>query len=233
MFTPDLPKTRSGKIMRRLLRDIAEGRAARRHDDAGRRRRGRDDPARSPARRRTDVPFDFLSARRSSRPRPRRAGPGHRGRPRVRRASAFDGLTEEWRLMGACTSTAASRTRSTGASPSPIADVSWAPVDGSGRSRRRPGLQGDRPVRPDRRPRRRDDPAAADGGREGRPPDPQGPLRPAPSRRRRSRSSGRSTCIPGRSRTRLLDRGDARCSSRSWTRARTSATASSRAARRA
>jgi acetyl-CoA synthetase len=27
MFTPDLPKTRSGKIMRRLLRDIAEGKA--------------------------------------------------------------------------------------------------------------------------------------------------------------------------------------------------------------
>jgi acetyl-CoA synthetase len=26
MFTPDLPKTRSGKIMRRLLRDLAEGR---------------------------------------------------------------------------------------------------------------------------------------------------------------------------------------------------------------
>ena len=26
MFTDDLPKTRSGKIMRRLLRDIAEGR---------------------------------------------------------------------------------------------------------------------------------------------------------------------------------------------------------------
>ena len=25
-LTPDLPKTRSGKIMRRLLRDIAEGR---------------------------------------------------------------------------------------------------------------------------------------------------------------------------------------------------------------
>ena len=37
MFTPDLPKTRSGKIMRRLLRDIAQGRAARRHDDARRR----------------------------------------------------------------------------------------------------------------------------------------------------------------------------------------------------
>jgi len=27
MFVPDLPKTRSGKIMRRLLRDVAEGRA--------------------------------------------------------------------------------------------------------------------------------------------------------------------------------------------------------------
>ena len=27
LFAPDLPKTRSGKIMRRLLRDIAEGRA--------------------------------------------------------------------------------------------------------------------------------------------------------------------------------------------------------------
>ena len=27
LFTPDLPKTRSGKIMRRLLRDLAEGRA--------------------------------------------------------------------------------------------------------------------------------------------------------------------------------------------------------------
>jgi len=27
IFTPELPKTRSGKIMRRLLRDIAEGKA--------------------------------------------------------------------------------------------------------------------------------------------------------------------------------------------------------------
>ena len=36
IFTPDLPKTRSGKIMRRLLRDVAEGQDARRHHDAGR-----------------------------------------------------------------------------------------------------------------------------------------------------------------------------------------------------
>jgi acetyl-CoA synthetase len=27
LFVPDLPKTRSGKIMRRLLRDVAQGRA--------------------------------------------------------------------------------------------------------------------------------------------------------------------------------------------------------------
>ena len=27
LFVPDLPKTRSGKIMRRLLRDLAEGRS--------------------------------------------------------------------------------------------------------------------------------------------------------------------------------------------------------------
>ena len=40
LFTPDLPKTRSGKIMRRLLRDIGEGRCAGRHDDARRCRRG-------------------------------------------------------------------------------------------------------------------------------------------------------------------------------------------------
>jgi acetyl-CoA synthetase len=33
---PELPKTRSGKIMRRLLRDVAEGRDLGRHLDAGR-----------------------------------------------------------------------------------------------------------------------------------------------------------------------------------------------------
>ena len=44
MFTPDLPKTRSGKIMRRLLRDIAQGTRPRRHHDARRRRRRRDHP---------------------------------------------------------------------------------------------------------------------------------------------------------------------------------------------
>ena len=54
VFTPELPKTRSGKIMRRLLRDVAENRAARRHDDARRPggRRGDPDPRRLRDRRR-------------------------------------------------------------------------------------------------------------------------------------------------------------------------------------
>ena len=43
IFTDDLPKTRSGKIMRRLLRDVAHGRALGRRDDPGERRgRGAD-----------------------------------------------------------------------------------------------------------------------------------------------------------------------------------------------
>ena len=64
IFTPDLPKTRSGKIMRRLLRDVARGNVTRRRHDARERRdrrahprAGRDRAARTSrrARRRTDV----------------------------------------------------------------------------------------------------------------------------------------------------------------------------------
>ena len=39
IWTADVPKTRSGKIMRRLLRDIAEGREAGRRDHPARARR--------------------------------------------------------------------------------------------------------------------------------------------------------------------------------------------------
>ena len=42
IYAAELPKTRSGKIMRRLLRDVAEGRALGRHDHARRPGRGRD-----------------------------------------------------------------------------------------------------------------------------------------------------------------------------------------------
>ena len=44
IWTADVPKTRSGKIMRRLLRDIAEGREARRRDHAARARRDEGPP---------------------------------------------------------------------------------------------------------------------------------------------------------------------------------------------
>ena len=44
MFMPDLPKTRSGKIMRRLLRDIAEGRALGDTTTLADAARGRDHP---------------------------------------------------------------------------------------------------------------------------------------------------------------------------------------------
>ncbi len=50
LWSDDLPKTRSGKIMRRLLRDIAEGRDARRRHDAA--RPGGDGRARAEGRRR-------------------------------------------------------------------------------------------------------------------------------------------------------------------------------------
>ena len=58
VVVPDLPKTRSGKIMRRLLPRRGRGPRPRRHHHAGRRRRGRRDPraqGRGLRRRRTDA----------------------------------------------------------------------------------------------------------------------------------------------------------------------------------
>ena len=57
IFTPDLPKTRSGKIMRRLLRDVARGNTARRRHDARRTRRSssRSGSRRRPRRARSDA----------------------------------------------------------------------------------------------------------------------------------------------------------------------------------
>jgi acetyl-CoA synthetase len=55
MFTPDLPKTRSGKIMRRLLRDYRRRPRARGHDHPRRCGGGRDDPRRDAERQRRRV----------------------------------------------------------------------------------------------------------------------------------------------------------------------------------
>ena len=61
-FTPDLPKTRSGKIMRRLLRDVAEGRNL--GDTTHARRRQRRRRAAAPRRRRPRARTDVAAARR-------------------------------------------------------------------------------------------------------------------------------------------------------------------------
>ena len=145
LFTPDLPKTRSGKIMRRLLRDIAEGRSlgdtttladATVVDDDPRQDRHR--------RRRTDVPFDFLK---KGKPQPAPADPptsrrgarsGQRDAGGDRPGIAFDGLTEEWRLVGRDGDRRpARRTSSTGASRSRSATSTGRRSTGRRRSPRR------------------------------------------------------------------------------------------------
>ena len=105
---------------------------------------------------------------------------GHRVRPQDRWDVAFDGLTEEWRLMGVMhvdgrLSDALNRREAIA-----IADVSWAPADGTRPVHAGAGSQERGPVRPHRRAGRGGDPAAAVGGREGRPQDPQGAVRLRP-----------------------------------------------------
>ena len=162
MFVPDLPKTRSGKIMRRLLKDIATGRSARRHHDPRRRERrerhprevgrgrrgvgGQRRPRRLAARGCDGMPFNFL--------RRRKGAADEAGGARWRREAAgsaasvgsrafrFDGLTEDWRLTRhdahrgppvRCAQSARDRSR--------ISDVQWAPIDGSGPMVPAPGLK--------------------------------------------------------------------------------------------
>ena len=102
MFTPDLPKTRSGKIVRRLLRDIAGGRALGDTTYPRRRRRRRDHPRAQRRGRGRVGRGECLSASSSAARTRRRREPA----TRLRRSSlggsglAFDGLTEEWRLVG-------------------------------------------------------------------------------------------------------------------------------------
>jgi hypothetical protein len=88
------------------------------------------------------VPFDFL--KKKAAPEPTRSGssPPPAGIPTVTaKGITFDGLTEEWRLVGAMQlqgrlSDALNRRDSI-----PIADVSWAPIDGSEPFTPAPGLK--------------------------------------------------------------------------------------------
>ena len=139
MFVPDLPKTRSGKIMRRLLRDIAQGRAlgdTTTLADAGvvetdpvEHRRGGGLTCRSTSSSGRRTGADAAARPIAPRGRPGSAACRSTGSPRSGGSSAR------------CTSPAGCRTRSTSARRSTISDVRWAPVDGSGELAPAPGLK--------------------------------------------------------------------------------------------
>lgn len=85
------------------------------------------------------MPFDFLKRRKADGAPQGKASPAHTGRPS--RGIPFDGLTEEWRIVGNMEvdgrlSDALNRRESV-----TIADVQWAPVDGSEPLAPAPGLK--------------------------------------------------------------------------------------------
>ena len=84
------------------------------------------------------MPFGFLKRRKDQPAGPARAAPPPKP---LGPSTAFDGLTEEWRLVGRMhvkgrLSDALNRRESI-----PISDVQWAPIDGSGALEPAPGLQ--------------------------------------------------------------------------------------------
>jgi hypothetical protein len=85
------------------------------------------------------VPFDFLKRKKTDGAPPAKAAGGQKGRPS--RGVPFDGLTEEWRIVGNMEidgrlSDALNKRESV-----TIADVQWAPVDGSQPLAPAPGLK--------------------------------------------------------------------------------------------
>ena len=165
--------------MRRLLRDIAEGRTARRHDHARRRVRGRDDPRqhRNGGGLR-HVPFGF--PRRG----PKKPAPAGRAPARRRLGEPGHPLRRPHRGVAA--------RRADGDRGPPLGRPQPARVDPDQRgplgARRRlggddPGARpgADRPVRPHRRLRRRRLAAVAHRGRARRPQAAQGALRRRPA----------------------------------------------------
>ena len=85
------------------------------------------------------MPFDFLKRKKTDGAPPAKASSAHKGRPS--RGIPFDGLTEEWRIVGNMEidgrlSDALNKRESV-----TIADVQWAPVDGSEPLAPAPGLK--------------------------------------------------------------------------------------------
>ena len=155
MFTPDLPKTRSGKIMRRLLRDIAQGRAL--GDTTTLADAGVVEPsARTPEERGIRaMPFGFGRKKDAA----AEVAPGgptlSAADARGARSVHFHGFTEDSRLEGEMRLHGRLLDLLNQREAVPVADVRWAPADGSSPPR---GCAGDpipRPLRPDRRHRRR------------------------------------------------------------------------------
>ena len=85
------------------------------------------------------MPFDFLKRKKADGAASSKASPANKGRPN--RGIPFDGLTEEWRIVGNMEvdgrlSDALNKRESV-----TIADVQWAPVDGSEPLAPAPGLK--------------------------------------------------------------------------------------------
>ena len=162
------------------------------------------------------MPFDFLKKGKPASAETPAAGkaPSRSDIPAVTaKGIAFDGLTEEWRLVGAMQldgrlSDVLNRRESI-----PISDVSWAPIDGSEPFSPAPGLKAIDPYDLIVVLAGETTPAAADRRGEGRPPDPQDQLRRGPRGARRSGSSGPSTSSRAPSRS-GCSTGRPRCSCR-------------------
>ena len=98
------------------------------------------------------MPFEFpAQARSRTTPPPRTAPPlppAPQG-PRRRTGVAFDGLTEEWRLVGRMNIDGRLSDALNKREAIAIHDVQWAPIDGSAPLAPAPGPEERRPVRPD------------------------------------------------------------------------------------
>jgi hypothetical protein len=85
------------------------------------------------------VPFDFLRRRREP------AAPAADGQAAVQPASAggiaFEGMTEEWRLVGRMLVTGRLSDALNKREPIDLSDMQWAPMDGSGPLAPAPGLK--------------------------------------------------------------------------------------------
>ena len=84
------------------------------------------------------MPFDFLRRRKGS---PPAADPSAAGRTGTGRGIAFDGLTEEWRIVGSMHVEGRLSDALNKREAITISDVRWAPIDGSAALVEAPGLK--------------------------------------------------------------------------------------------